>query len=132
MEDQFTSGSAQSQITQLEDRIKSAEKWMIWLTAAIAFFGLCSIGVGILQWRVMSGQLDEMKGGAADTHTLAQAATVQAAAAQNAAETSKTSARDTLVEMQKQSKSMQDAARTAGFQTTISRQNLEASNRQSK
>lgn len=34
---------------------------MIWLTAAIAFFAFCTIGVGLLQWNVMSGQLDEMR-----------------------------------------------------------------------
>jgi len=33
---------------------------MIGLTAAIAFFALCQVGVGVFQWKVMSGQLIEM------------------------------------------------------------------------
>ncbi|HYT21380.1 MAG TPA: hypothetical protein VEW05_14270 [Candidatus Polarisedimenticolia bacterium] len=47
-------------IANLEDRIKSAEKWMIWLTGAIAFFALCQVGVGWFQWKAMNGQLAEM------------------------------------------------------------------------
>jgi len=38
-----------------------AEKIMAWLTGAIALFALGSVIVGVLQWNVMSGQLDEMK-----------------------------------------------------------------------
>jgi hypothetical protein len=34
---------------------------MIWLTGAIAFFGLCTVIVGAFQWCAMRGQLDEMK-----------------------------------------------------------------------
>jgi hypothetical protein len=67
---------------ELEERIKRGEKWMIWLTATIAFFALCSVIVGTLQWRVMSGQLDEMKSSSADAKKLTQAAVNQAAAAQ--------------------------------------------------
>ncbi len=33
---------------------------MIWLTAAIALFALCSVIVGTLQWCAMRGQLEEM------------------------------------------------------------------------
>ncbi len=47
---------------------------MIWLTGAIAFFGLCSVVAAFLQWSAMNGQLNEMKSGGADTHTLAAAA----------------------------------------------------------
>jgi hypothetical protein len=47
-------------VQDIEDRVKRAERWMIGLTAAIAFFGLCAVVVGILQWRVMSGQLGTM------------------------------------------------------------------------
>jgi hypothetical protein len=50
-----------AEVKDLEDRIRGAEKWMIYLTGAIAFFGLCTVAVGILQWCVMSGQLSEMK-----------------------------------------------------------------------
>jgi hypothetical protein len=70
--------SQQAQISGLEDRIRSGERWMIYLTAAIALFGLCSVGIGILQWRAMKGQLKEMRDGSMDTHTLAQAAKDQA------------------------------------------------------
>lgn len=45
------------EVKALEDEIRSAEKRMIYLTAAIALFALCGVVVGILQWRVMSGQL---------------------------------------------------------------------------
>lgn len=68
----------QDQIADLKDRIRRAERWMISLTFAIAFFALCSIIVGILQWRAMRGQLNEMKTGSADTHALADAAKSQA------------------------------------------------------
>ena len=57
---------------RIEDRIRGAEKWMIWLTAAIAFFGLCAVVVGVLQWNAMKGQLTEMRSGGIDTHTLAE------------------------------------------------------------
>ncbi|MGI8962205.1 MAG: hypothetical protein ACR2IV_21095 [Bryobacteraceae bacterium] len=73
--------SQQAQITALEDRIRRGERWMIWLTGAIAFFGLCSVVVAILQWLAMSGQLQEMKAGSIDTHALAIAAQAQATAA---------------------------------------------------
>jgi hypothetical protein len=46
---------------KLEDRIHRAERWMIWLTAAIAFFGLCSVVVAWLQWCAMQGQLAVMR-----------------------------------------------------------------------
>jgi len=46
---------------------------MICLTGAMAFFSLCSIVVGTLQWSSMRGQLKEMRSGSADTHALAEA-----------------------------------------------------------
>jgi hypothetical protein len=67
-----------TEIQRLEERLSRAEKWMIWLTGAIAFWGLCGVVVGVLQWSAMKGQLAEMKSGAADTHILAQAAKKQA------------------------------------------------------
>src|SRR5260370_20395908 len=50
-----------TEIQSLKDEVRVAEKWMIWLTGAIAFFGLCTIGVGILQLLVMSCPLAEME-----------------------------------------------------------------------
>jgi hypothetical protein len=47
---------------------------MIWLTAAIAFFGLCSVVVAVLQWRSSEAQ-------GVDAHNLAVAAGNQADAA---------------------------------------------------
>lgn len=64
--------STNQQIANLEDRIRSAEKWMIGLTGAIAFFALCSVIVGFLQWSVI-------KSGGKDTRSLADAAKTQAA-----------------------------------------------------
>ncbi len=57
----------QNEIEKLEDRLKIAERWMIYLTAAIALFAFGSVLVGILQWNAMRGRLDEMKHGADDT-----------------------------------------------------------------
>lgn len=61
----------QSEVKDIEDRVKRAELWMIWLTAAIAFSGFCAIGVGYMQWR-------EIHSGSSDTHDLAVAAREQA------------------------------------------------------
>src|SRR5215472_13554932 len=64
----------ENRIANLEDRMRSAEKVMAWLTLAIAVFALCSVIVALLQWWVMRGQLKEMHDGGADTHTLAKQA----------------------------------------------------------
>lgn len=72
-----------TQIELLEDRMRSAEKWMVWLTGAIAFFGLCTVVVGALQWGAMKGQLGEMQSGGVDTHALAVSAGKQADAAKS-------------------------------------------------
>lgn len=60
-----------TEIQQIADRVKRAEWWMIWLTAAIAFSGFCAVGVGFMQWH-------EIHSGSTDTHTLAEAAKSQA------------------------------------------------------
>lgn len=60
-----------TEIQKIEDRVKRAEWWMIWLTAAIAFSGFCAVGVGYMQWR-------EIHAGSTDTHDLAVAAKTQA------------------------------------------------------
>jgi hypothetical protein len=70
----------------LSDRIKRAEMWMILLTAAIVVLTLGMVIVGVLQWRAMRGQLDEMKSGSADTHDLALAAKAQADSSKTIAE----------------------------------------------
>jgi hypothetical protein len=51
----------QTDIDHLEKRMGTAETLMAWLTAAIAFFALCSVGVGVLQWLVMGDQLKVMR-----------------------------------------------------------------------
>jgi hypothetical protein len=48
-------------IENLEGRMRTAEKLVIWLTGAIAVFALCSVIVGLLQWCVMSGELQQIK-----------------------------------------------------------------------
>ncbi len=52
--------SQKTDIQKIEDRVRRAEKWMIGLTLAIAFFGLCQVIVGTLQWNAMKGQLGEI------------------------------------------------------------------------
>ena len=64
---------------ELNDRIKRAEAWVIWLTGAMALFAFCSVVVGYFQWYVMKGQLGEMRSGSADTKQLVTAAQKQAA-----------------------------------------------------
>src|SRR5260370_34650103 len=70
-----------TEIKGLADRIRGAEKWMIWLTGAIAFFGFSTVMVGLLQWTSMQGQLREMKTTGDDTHALDLTAGWQAIAA---------------------------------------------------
>lgn len=77
----------------------------------------------------MKGQLQEMHGGSADTHTLAQAAQTQATAAQSAADTAKNSAANTLIEMQKQSRAMQGEAEAAKRAANTSAQQLDMTER---
>jgi hypothetical protein len=49
----ISNNQEQTDVKNLEDRIKQAEKWMILLTGAIAFFALCQVVVAVLQWREM-------------------------------------------------------------------------------
>jgi hypothetical protein len=51
----------QKDIQALQGELKKAEKWIIWLTAAMAFFALCGVVVGILQWAAIHGQLNVME-----------------------------------------------------------------------
>lgn len=62
-----------NRIANLEDKMRSAERIMSWLTGAIALFALGSVIVALLQWKVMNGQLKEMHDGGVDTHNLAMA-----------------------------------------------------------
>jgi len=57
-------------IHAVEDRVKRAEWLMIGLTAGIVLLTLGLVIVGILQWRVMSGQLGEMKSSSGQTDQL--------------------------------------------------------------
>ena len=70
-----TNQDVHREVEDVENRIGRAERSMIRLTAAIAFFALCSVVVGILQWNAMSGQLGEMKSGSTQTDRLISAAT---------------------------------------------------------
>ena len=51
----------QREVQGIEDRVKRAERWMIFLTAVIATLALAQVIVGYFQWSVMSGQLGEMQ-----------------------------------------------------------------------
>ena len=77
--------SDKSQMLNLENRIRASEKWTIWLTGAIAFFGLCSAAVAGLQWTVMQGQLNEMKAGTVLSQQSSQAASDAVRLSQDAA-----------------------------------------------
>jgi hypothetical protein len=48
-------------VEDLRDRLKSAEKWMIWLTGAIVVVGICQFLAALLQWHAMENQLTEMR-----------------------------------------------------------------------
>jgi hypothetical protein len=76
-----------AKIQDLGDELHKAERWMIGLTGAIAFLGLCTVVVGAFQWSAMKGQLGEMKSGGVDTHAIAEAASDQADAAQQFSDT---------------------------------------------
>ncbi len=104
----------QSEVKGIEDRVKRAELWMIWLTAAIAFSGICGVAVGFMQWH-------EIRAGSTDTHTLAEAAKKQA----NKMETMSSAAnkiRQAAEDMVAQDKRIADKAKDA----------LDASNKQSR
>jgi hypothetical protein len=62
----------------LQNRLKSAEKWMIVFTGIIAFLALFQVVAGLLQWGAMKDQLAEMRTGSGDTRILADAAKRQA------------------------------------------------------
>jgi hypothetical protein len=68
----------QQQIQNLEQDIHKGEKWLIILTAAMAFFALCGVIVGILQWRTYSGQLGVMRSTLEEMHNSGQVVTDQA------------------------------------------------------
>jgi hypothetical protein len=61
-----------------ENSTDRAARRTAWATIAIAFFTLVQVGVGLVTWKVLNGQLKEMHDGGVDTHTLAQAADTQA------------------------------------------------------
>jgi hypothetical protein len=63
---------------ELNDRVKRAEAWMIWLTGALALLALCSVLVGYFQWTAMRDQFVEIHSGSKDTTLLASAAQKQA------------------------------------------------------
>jgi hypothetical protein len=69
-----TKQEEQRDIQRIEDRVGRAERWMIGLTAVIAFFALCSVGVAFLQWR-------SSEAAGVDARRLADAAKTQSEAA---------------------------------------------------
>jgi hypothetical protein len=83
-----------SQISKYDGEGKSdngtgwSDRWMVRLTAALAFFGLCSVVAALLQW-------NEMHTGAADTHDLAVAAKSQSDNTRTIADAAKAQAENT-------------------------------------
>jgi hypothetical protein len=114
-----------TEIQKLEERLSSAEKWMIWLTGAIAFWGLCGVIVGVLQWSAMKGQLAEMKSGGTDTHSLAEASNRAATTAERTFNQNKDFADSTLGEMKKQSKAMQESTGASKVQSDAAKSAVE-------
>ena len=107
------------EVKNIDDRVKRAERWMIGLTIAIAFFALCSVVVGVFQWQVMSGQLHEMRSGSgqtdqliAKTGTLASNAGTQAARTKDLADRMKDQADRTKI-IAEQAVISADAAKNA-------------------
>jgi hypothetical protein len=108
----------ESDVKTLRDRLRSAEKWMIWLTGAIALFALCQVGAAFLQWRAMEDQLAEMKSGSTDTHNLATAAGSQAGSLQNLA-TSTATQSDRTKDLADRMKDQADRTKTIAEQAII-------------
>src|SRR4029077_18404859 len=88
-----------------------ADRWMVRLTASIAFFGLCSVVVTILQWQSMNGQIAEMKSGGEQTERMIILNTSQLRVAARNAD------------------SAADAAREAKRQVALTQQIFEAAER---
>src|SRR5271166_6628935 len=65
-----TNQEVKDAVEAIDDRVKRAEWLMIGLTAGIVLLTLGLVIVGILQWRVMSGQLGEMKSASGQTDKL--------------------------------------------------------------
>jgi hypothetical protein len=94
-----------------DDRVKWADRWMVRLTAAVAFFGLCAVAVSYLQWSAMQGQLAEMGRASDQNERMVILNTGQLRVAARSA------------------KAAEEAALAAGRQTVISQDAFEASNR---
>jgi hypothetical protein len=82
-----TKETQDGKIESLQRSIRDAERWMIWLTGALAFFALCSVIVGLLQWcstkgqlNIASGQLEQMKTSSVQIDAIIKEASKQAAA----------------------------------------------------
>lgn len=101
-----TQPSPSSELQAVKKELSGYERATLRWTIVIVVVNALTCLFIFLQWR-------EMNSGSVDTHTLAQAAKIQAVAAQGSAETAKNAAHDTLAEMQKQSRAMQDAAQAA-------------------
>ena len=105
---------------------------MIGLTGAIAFFGLCSVIVGVLQWRSMNGQLKEMQRGGTDTHELAVQAKNQADRTKDVADQMKLQAdrtKDMADQAKNQATATNNLARSANRQANIAADTLAAHER---
>ncbi len=109
----ITDQRVETAVQAIEDRTKRAEWLMIGLTAGIVLLTLGLVIVGVLQWRVMSGQLSEMRTGGTDTHDLAVAAGKQADRTEDLANRMKEQADRTRDLADRMKDSVQQATRLA-------------------
>jgi hypothetical protein len=120
--------SMTTEIHGLEDRVRGAEKWMIWLTGGIVFLTAGIVIVGILQWNAMRGQLSEMHSGGVDTHVLAVQAKNQADAAGNLAEAAKAQTDKMTKSLEKTDSLIRQAAAQAKATNTLAEQARRSAN----
>lgn len=89
--DSKSNNEKKTRIERLEDRIRTAEKWMIFLTGLIFVVTVAGVLAAYLQWKTMDGQLDEMRSNGKQTDKLIAQVTEQAKAANRLAEIASTS-----------------------------------------
>jgi hypothetical protein len=122
-----TAKPVKNQVQELEDRIKRAEKWMIILTGAIAFFGLCQVVAAFLQWDAMKGQLVEMRGSSNQSERLVILNTGQLKAnakLADAADRTATYTKDVSEKALDQSKATNRLAKSSEATVAVARDNL--------
>jgi hypothetical protein len=106
-----------------------SNKFIVLLTAVIALSNFAYVLYARRQWKVMSGQLEQMAQQIPELRRAANAAENAVGVAQNSLNSSNKSASDTLGEMKNQSKAMQDTAAASDRQSIIAAKQLEGDQR---